>query len=159
RTSPTTRSSSRRCALSQSESTTRGKSMRRTYLQRGDDLRLGGDRRPLEQPLEPIGKRREAVELDTEHVACAQDPRHVCDVGEAELASRQPRLPCEQVLELRELAVERRCRAFLFAPERVVRLREVVVAEDPQTRKRAIARIGWEQRRLRVPLLEVLEDH
>src|SRR6185437_13804998 len=133
--------------------------MRRTYLQRRDDLRLDGDRRTLEHPLEPVAERREAVELDAERVARTQDPRHVRDVGEAELGARQPRAVRELPVELRELAVERVGRSVLLAAQRVVRLREGVVPEDQHPRERTITRIGRQERRLGVPLLQVFEDH
>ncbi len=48
---------------------------------------------------------------------------------------------------------------YAMSAKRVVRTREVVVAEDPQTRERACRRIRGEERRLRIALLEVLHDH
>ena len=89
----------------------------------------------------------------------AQHPRHVRDVGEPVLGAAEPRALAERDVELRELLVEQRRRAVLAAPQRVVRLREVVVPEDPKSRKRAVCGVGCEQRRLGIPVFEELHDH
>jgi hypothetical protein len=133
--------------------------MRRTYRQRRNDLRLCGDRRSLEHPLEPVGERREAIELDAEHVARTQDPGHVRDVGEPECSTRQPRLERELPVELRKRTIEGVGGALLLAAQRVIGLRELVVPEDQHPRERTVTRIRGQQRRLGIPLVEVLEDH
>src|SRR5581483_358287 len=116
-------------------------------------------RRTLEQPLEPVRERGKAVELDAEHVAHAQDPGHVRDVRDPELGAAQPRLPLERRVELRELAIERLGGSVLAAPQRVVRPRQVVVPEDANARERTVGGIGRQERRVRIALLQVLEDH
>src|SRR5262249_58350392 len=61
--------------------------------QSGDDVKLGGDRRPHRQTLEPLGQRAVGAERDAHAVTRTQDPGHVRDVGEPELAPAQVRLP------------------------------------------------------------------
>ncbi len=69
------------------------------------------------EPREPGRQRREAVELDAEHVARAQQPRHVRDVGEPVLGAAEPRPLARARVELAERGVERLGRAVLAAPE------------------------------------------
>ena len=114
-----------------------------------NDIDLHRDRRSLDEPLEPRGNRGERFERDAEHVARAQHPRNVGDVGEPVLGSAEPRTLRERRVELAELGVEARGRAVLAAAQRVVRLREVVVPEDPESRERAVGGVGREERRLR----------
>jgi hypothetical protein len=153
RTSPTTRSSAPSSRASQSASTTRGNP------ECCNDISLHRDRRPLDKLREPCANRREHFEGDAEHVAGAEHPRNVGNVGEPVLGTAEPRTLRERGVELAELGVEPLRRAVLTATQRVVRPREVVVPEDPQSRKRAICCVGCEKRRLGIPVLEELHDH
>ena len=127
RTSPTTRSSSPRCSASHRS--------RRPPSQRGDDPYLGCDRGPLLESREPVGERREAVKLDTEHVARAQEPRDERDVREPVLRAAEVRPLAEQRVESSERGVERLGRAVLPPPKGVVGTGQLVVAEDESRTK------------------------
>src|SRR5579872_982663 len=153
RTSPTTMSSSPRCAASHAASTTAGIS------ETCDDMCLLGDGWTLEQPREPLAQRRIWVELHLHAFARPQHPRHVRDVREAVLGAAEPRPLLEGRVEAIELLGEERVRAGLAAAQRVIRLRERVVPEDAQPRERAVGRVGGEERRIGIALLEVLHDH
>ena len=67
--------------------------------------------------------------------------------------------PREHRVEEGELLLEPLPRPLLAAPERVVRLREVVEAEDEQPPRGALAGIVRPERRLGVALVQVLGDH
>ena len=99
-----------------------------------------------------------AVEREAHQVAQAEEPREVGDVREAERPPGEERRRRERPVEIGQHVVEPLGRA-LAAPERVVRLAEVVEAEHEQPRDRPLAGVGRQERRLRVALLEVLVDH
>src|SRR5439155_3176109 len=105
---------------------------------------------------DPCGDGLVRLERDAEHVARAENPGGVRDVREPVCIAAQPRASSERCIESRELLVEARGSALLAAAQRVVRLRERVVPEDPESRERTIGGIRGEERGLGVALLEVL---
>ena len=114
---------------------------------------------PQAGALDPVGERRPRLERDAEQVARPQQPGQERDVGEAEGAAAQPGRAGEHRVQEAELLLEASARTLLATPERVVRLREVVEAEDEQPSGRTLARIVRPQRRLGVALVQELRDH
>src|SRR5439155_12868188 len=106
---------------------------------------FGCDRGPLLESREPVGERQEGVELDTEHVARAQEPRDERDVREPVLRAAEVRPLAEQRVEPSERGVERLGRAVLSAPESVIGTGQLVVAEDEEPNEGALFRIGRQQ--------------
>ncbi len=95
---------------------------------------------------EPGAERGVRLEVDAEHVARAHDPRDEGDVGMRVLRAAEVRLLGQHRVEPAQLPVE--LLESFAAAERVVRIGELVVAEDQAADVGAVGGIGGKQRRL-----------